>query len=174
MATDDDFALGIRRAGRGRRDEGHTGPDGDRHRANSHIPIRLIGTRALRLVQTASVALVGGANVRRGLQSTQADVKQAVFHLEAPSSCRDNRCDELCFGTLWFSVSALVIGAPSITASALSRDTSPSDRRLHFVRSVFLFTYQESFLLPDQGSHLKSCGGTLVPPAIYSIFDHRP
>jgi hypothetical protein len=28
--------------------------------------------------------------------------------------------------------------------------------------------------LPDQGSHLESCGGTLVPPAIYSIFNHRP
>jgi hypothetical protein len=56
----------------------------------------------------------------------------------------------------------------------LSRDSSPCDRRLHFVRSVFLFTYQESFLLPDQGSHRKSWDGTLVPPAIYSIFNHRP
>ena len=65
-------------------------------------------------------------------------------------------------------------GAPSITASALSRDTSTYRQRLRLVRSVFLFTYQESFLLPDQGSHRKSCGGTLVPPAIYSIFDYRP
>src|ERR1700732_4558418 len=65
-------------------------------------------------------------------------------------------------------------GAPSITASALSRDTYPSDRRLRFMRSVFLFTYQKSFALPDQGSHRESCGGTLVPPAIYSIFHIRP
>ena len=66
------------------------------------------------------------------------------------------------------------VGHPSITASALSRDTCPSDRRLRFMRSVFLFTYQESFVLPDQGSHRESCGGTLVPPAIYSIFNIRP
>src|ERR1700686_3645274 len=29
-----------------------------------------------------------------------------------PGSCRDNRLDELCFGTFCFSVSARVIGAP--------------------------------------------------------------
>jgi hypothetical protein len=40
--------------------------------------------------------------------------------------------------------------------------------------AVFLFSYQESFVLPDQGSHRESYGGTLVPPAIYSIFNHRP
>src|SRR6266853_4183754 len=65
-------------------------------------------------------------------------------------------------------------GAPSITTSALSRDTYRSDRRLRFMRSVFLFTYQKSFVLPDQGSHRESYGGTLVPPAIYSIFNIRP
>jgi hypothetical protein len=67
------------------------------------------------------------------------------------------------------------MGQPSITASALSRDTSAFDWRLRFFAvAVFLFTYQESFLLPDQGSHRESCGGTLVPPAIYSIFNLRP
>jgi len=42
------------------------------------------------------------------------------------------------------------------------------------VRRGFFFSYQKSFALPDQGSHRESCGGTLVPPAIYSIFttDH--
>ena len=37
------------------------------------------------------------------------------------------------------SAQCLGIGAPSITASALSRDTYPSDRRLRFMRSRFFF-----------------------------------
>jgi hypothetical protein len=46
-----------------------------------------------------------------------------------------------------------------------------TDRVLH--GRSFFFSYQKSFALPDQSSHRESCGGTLVPRALYSIFNHR-
>jgi len=46
-------------------------------------------------------------------------------------------------------------GAPSITASALSRDTSPSDRRLRFVRSVFSFLTRNLFFCPTKARILN-------------------
>src|ERR1700690_179765 len=70
-------------------------------------------------------------------------------------------------------------GAPSITVSALSRDTS-TDRRF------FLFPLVEGFGFGvalgvafalcscDQGPLSESCGGSLVPPTIYPVTDVRP
>jgi hypothetical protein len=46
-------------------------------------------------------------------------------------------------------------GAPSITASALSRDTSPSDRRLRFVRSVFSFLTRNLLFCPTKARILN-------------------
>src|SRR5260370_28032679 len=70
-------------------------------------------------------------------------------------------------------------GAPSITLSALSRDTS-SDRVARRLRSGraasgFDFPFVEGFGVAfafcsfDQVSLSESCGGKLVPPTIYPV-----
>ena len=56
--------------------------------------IELIRTWPLRLLRTASVALVAGAGGRKKPQSTQAAVKHAVFHLETPRRLHRTDCSQ--------------------------------------------------------------------------------
>ena len=64
-------------------------------------------------------------------------------------------------------------GPPSITVSALSRDTSTAGRIFLFLSwKVLLWSCAWCcfcLVLIDQGPLSESCGGALVPPAIYSV-----
>ena len=76
-------------------------------------------------------------------------------------------------------ITGLAAQHPSITVSALSRDTSTAGR-------IFLFPFVEgfgfgvalgvafAFCSCDQGPLSESCGGSLVPPTIYPVTDFRP
>src|SRR5271156_925303 len=60
---------------------------------------------------------------------------------------------------------AFAVVAPSIKASALSRDTNPFDRGTGDFSGLWFcpFPQQESFALPAQGSRVQSFGGNFGP-----------
>src|SRR5437867_12343307 len=73
---------------------------------------------------------------------------------------------------IWFSSVRILTCSPrrsfpSITASALSRRTSPRTSL-----EVFFLSLYESFSSSRPRLVVESFGGFLVPPAIYSVMDH--